>query len=189
MLTQERIQVCNQCNHRRNGNCIHKGIDLITAVRMADSCTSWKTGHLLNSSRFRSTNFPQVKTQISSVSVIITCHNYGCYLAAAIESVLNQTHVPNEILVVDDSSMDDTQEITQQFSEQGIRYLRVENQRAHLSRYDGLLATNSEIILFLDADNTLPPDYIETGLRKFTCPLVLNQVYCEQSLSWKFCAA
>ena len=168
MLISERIQVCTQCNLRKNDNCTHKGIDLIFAARKTETCTSWKPNTLLSNSIFRTNNSPQVNTQISSVSVIITCHNYDCYLAEAIESVLNQTHLPDEILVVDDSSSDNTQQVAQQFSKQGVQYIRVENQRAHLSRYDGLLATQSEIVLFLDADNTLPPDYLETGLQEFT---------------------
>tara|TARA_R110000868_G_scaffold325463_1_gene586251 strand:+ start:6631 stop:10347 length:3717 start_codon:yes stop_codon:yes gene_type:complete len=105
-----------------------------------------------------------------STAVIITCHNYGCYLTKAIESILSQTHFPDEILIVDDSSTDATKRIAHQFSKQGVQCFRVENQRAHLSRYDGLLATKSDIVLFLDADNTIPPDYIENGLQEFTNP-------------------
>jgi len=142
MLLSERIQICTQCNHRRNGYCTHKEIDIFTAARTAESCIAWKADHLPNTFVTRSNDSSQVKTQISSVSVIITCHNYGCYLTAAVESILNQTCLPDEILVVDDSSTDNTQEVAQQFSGQDVRYLRVENQRAHLSRYDGLLATD-----------------------------------------------
>lgn len=107
-----------------------------------------------------------------STAVIITSYNYGCYVTEAIKSALNQTYLPNEILIVDDSSTDHTQEITQQFSEQSVQYLRVENNCAHLSRYDGLLATKSDFVLFLDADNTIPPDYIESGLQLFTSSVV-----------------
>lgn len=172
MQTSERIQVCVQCNQRQNNNCTHKGIDLITAARKAGACTSWKTNHLLKNSIINSQKSSHTETPVSAVTVVITCHNYGCYLSEAIESILNQTHLPDEILVVDDSSSDNTQEVSQQFSGQGVQYLHVENQRAHLSRYDGLLATQSDVVLFLDADNTLPPDYIESGLKEFTNPHV-----------------
>ena len=105
---------------------------------------------------------------LMSAAVIITCHNYGCYLSETIESALNQTVLPAEILVVDDSSTDATKKNSHRFSDRGIKYLRVENNCAHLSRYDGLLATDSAIVLFLDADNTIPPEYIENGLQEFT---------------------
>lgn len=103
-----------------------------------------------------------------AVSVIITCHNYGCYLEEAIESALNQTHSPNEILIVDDFSIDNTKEISQRYIGEGVQYLPVKNNSAHFSRYDGLLATNSGVVIFLDADNTISPTYIETGLQEFT---------------------
>ncbi|MBN67868.1 MAG: hypothetical protein CME32_01130 [Gimesia sp.] len=111
-------------------------------------------------------------TNLISITIILISHNYGCYLTEAIDSVLNQTHSPDEILIIDDSSTDATHIIADQYSNQGVKYLRVENQCAHLSRYDGLLATQSEFVLFLDADNTLPSDYIEVGLREFTDPAV-----------------
>tara|TARA_R110000868_G_scaffold324794_1_gene585616 strand:+ start:6529 stop:10245 length:3717 start_codon:yes stop_codon:yes gene_type:complete len=121
-------------------------------------------------------NYYQAKSNADikfiSLSVIITSHNYACYLSAAIDSLLDQTHLPVDILIVDDSSADDTQRIADQYSDRGVRYLRVENNSAHLSRCDGLLATQSEFVLFLDADNTLPPDYIEAALREFTDPAV-----------------
>ncbi|QDV48446.1 glycosyltransferase family 2 protein [Gimesia fumaroli] len=114
----------------------------------------------------------QTKVKNKSVAIIITSHNYACYLTTAVDNVLNQTHLPVEILIIDDSSADDTQRIADQYSGRGVRYLRVENQCAHLSRYDGLLATQLEFVLFLDADNTLPPDYIDATLREFTDPAV-----------------
>ncbi|QDU05681.1 putative glycosyl transferase [Gimesia chilikensis] len=106
----------------------------------------------------------------SSVGAIITSHNYGRYLLDALKSLISQTHPLDEILVVDDSSTDNTFRVTQRFLEHGVQYLRVENNHAHISRYDGLLKTNSDIVLFLDADNTIPPDYIENGLQEFASP-------------------
>lgn len=111
-------------------------------------------------------------TNLISITIILISHNYGCYLTEAIDRVLNQTHSPDEILIINDSSTGATHIIADQYSNQGVKYLRVENQCAHLSRYDGLLATQSEFVLFLDADNTLPSDYIEVGLREFTDPAV-----------------
>lgn len=103
----------------------------------------------------------------ATVSVVITCHDYGRYLESAILSVLGQTWPVDEILVVDDASSDNTPEIAAQFAAQGVDYLRVENRSAHLSRRDGFRNTQGNFVLFLDADNYLLPDYVRTGLREF----------------------
>jgi cellulose synthase/poly-beta-1,6-N-acetylglucosamine synthase-like glycosyltransferase len=52
---------------------------------------------------FRS-NVEGIDLESMSVSIIIACHNEGEFLADAIESVLNQTHRPCEVIVVDDGS-------------------------------------------------------------------------------------
>ena len=45
------------------------------------------------------------------VSIIIPCFNYGRFLAEAVESALGQTHVPLEVIVIDDGSTDDSYEV------------------------------------------------------------------------------
>lgn len=105
---------------------------------------------------------------VPTVSVIVTCHNYGRYLETAILSVLRQTRPVDEILVVDDASSDNTRQITEQFAEEGVRYLRVEHRNVQPTRRDGFGQTRGDIVLFLDADNYLSRQYIEHGLEEFT---------------------
>lgn len=107
-----------------------------------------------------------------SVSVIIPCHNYARFLPDAINSVLGQTLRPAEILVVDDASTDRTIQVTRQHAEQGVRYLRVEHCSPYQTRRAGMEATESEAICFLDADDMLEEDYLESGLRCFDDPRV-----------------
>lgn len=102
------------------------------------------------------------------VSVVITCHNYGKYLETAVVSVLEQTHKPFEVIVVDDSSTDDTKSVTGSFSKQGVKYLRTGARCVHKARHIGFEHISGDIVLFVDADNYLPKAYIETGLREFT---------------------
>ena len=47
------------------------------------------------------------------MSVVIPCFNYGRFLGEAIESVLQQTYAPIEVIVVDDGSSDNTPEVAQ----------------------------------------------------------------------------
>ncbi|MDI6704410.1 MAG: glycosyltransferase family A protein [bacterium] len=57
-----------------------------------------------------------------SISVVIPCYNYGHFLGEAIESVLIQTRKPNEILVLDDGSTDNTFEVASQYPVKVIRH-------------------------------------------------------------------
>ncbi|MBN72689.1 MAG: hypothetical protein CME32_25830 [Gimesia sp.] len=102
-----------------------------------------------------------------SVAVIIISHNYGEYLREAIDSVLSQTYKPNEILVVDDRSTDDTREIALSYQKQGVKYLFVDAGNVHAARGAGFDATSSEIVCFLDADDKLASDYLERGVEQF----------------------
>lgn len=106
----------------------------------------------------------------SDVAVIIPCHNYGRFLAEAIESVLKQSVQPTTILVVDDHSTDDTQSVIQLFEDRGVRGIRVHcNSLAH-TRNIGAQETRSTFLLYLDADDILPADYIERCLEVMDSP-------------------
>jgi glycosyltransferase involved in cell wall biosynthesis len=94
------------------------------------------------------------------VAVVIPCHDYGCYLAEAIESALAQRPAPAEILVVDDASTDDTPLVATRYADRGVRYLKVGHCDVYLTRRWGLLNTTAEYVCFLDADDMLGPGYL-----------------------------
>jgi len=96
------------------------------------------------------------------VAIVIPCHNYGRYLAACLESAIATK--PAEIIVVDDASDDDTADVAARFASQGVKYLRVEHRNVHNARLDGLARTSARFVVFLDADDLLPLDYLEKGL-------------------------
>jgi Glycosyl transferase family 2 len=96
------------------------------------------------------------------VSVIIACCNQAHFLAEAIESALGQTHRPVEVVVVDDGSTDNTQEVAQRYPE--VRYIRQNNQGLSAARNTGIRRSNGEFLIFLDADDRLRPNAAEAGL-------------------------
>lgn len=106
----------------------------------------------------------------TEVAVVVVCHNYGGFLSECLESVLAQTHAACEIVVVDDSSTDNTPDVAELFRERGVQYLRVEHRNVYQTRRSGLDATRSEVLCFLDADDLLEPAYLEQGLRAFSGP-------------------
>ncbi|MEM8675885.1 MAG: glycosyltransferase family A protein [Cyanobacteria bacterium P01_G01_bin.67] len=90
------------------------------------------------------------------VSVIIPAYNGDRYLAAAIDSVLEQNFQNYEIIVVDDGSTDNTPQIAQQYGN-AIQYLSQVNQGVAASRNLGLATARGEYIAFLDQDDVFLP--------------------------------
>jgi glycosyltransferase involved in cell wall biosynthesis len=96
------------------------------------------------------------------VSVVIPCFGQAHFLAEAIESVLAQTYPHLEILVVDDASADNASPIASRYP--GVRCLRGENAGMAGARNLGLRSTSGDFLVFLDADDRLLPNAIETGM-------------------------
>lgn len=98
-----------------------------------------------------------------TVAVVIPCHNYGQYLAECLDSVLAQTYPPDEIVVVDDASTDDSAAIADRYAERGVRLIRFEaNQGVAAARNAGIDATRADYVVCLDADDLLDPRYVAT---------------------------
>ncbi len=99
------------------------------------------------------------------VSVIIPCFNGEAYLEEAIKSALAQSYQAVEIIVVDDGSTDSSPKIAQRFP---VRYIRQQNRGLTYSRNLGIRESRGTYVVFLDADDRLKRDAIETGLRVLT---------------------
>jgi glycosyltransferase involved in cell wall biosynthesis len=97
------------------------------------------------------------------VSVVIPCHNYGRYLAAAIDSVRRQSYPSVELIVVDDGSTDDSAEVASGYAE--VTCVRQQNQGQAAAQNRGLEAANGSFVVFLDADDELTPVALETLLQ------------------------
>ena len=97
----------------------------------------------------------------SKISVVIDNYNYERYLGEAIESVLNQTRAPWELIVVDDGSTDNSQEVIRSFGDRVEGVLK-ENGGQGSAFNAGFSVASGEWILFLDADDRLCPGAIET---------------------------
>ena len=99
------------------------------------------------------------------VSVIIPTYNHGRFLSAAIESALAQTHKAVEVIVVDDFSTDDTEEIVARYVSPRVTYIKSANKGiVATSRNVGVRAASGEYVAFLDADDVWEPSKLEVQL-------------------------
>jgi glycosyltransferase involved in cell wall biosynthesis len=93
---------------------------------------------------------------MDKISVIIPAFNASLYLAEAIESVLAQTALPDEIIVVDDGSDDDTAGVAEKFS--CVHIIRQSNRGCAVARNTGIAASSGNLLAFLDADDIWEPE-------------------------------
>jgi len=100
------------------------------------------------------------------VSVIIPAFNSSDYIVDAIDSALQQTYRPIEVIVVDDGSTDDTREKLKSLIEDGkIRYQSQANRGLAAARNTGIKLAKGTYLQFLDADDLISPTKIEKQVR------------------------
>src|SRR5712691_11140114 len=86
------------------------------------------------------------------VSVVITTYNQAPYIGAALEGVFAQTRQPDEVIVIDDGSTDNTTERISPYRGR-ILYVRQVNQGVAQSRNAGIQRAQGELLAFLDGDD------------------------------------
>jgi glycosyltransferase involved in cell wall biosynthesis len=100
-----------------------------------------------------------------AVSVVIATYNYAHYLPSALDSVLAQTVKDLEVIVVDDGSTDDTQDVMREYGELSfLRYVRTENRGQPAAENTGVRQARAPWVAFLDADDQWLPAKIEKQL-------------------------
>ncbi len=113
-----------------------------------------------------------------SVSVIIPTYNRAELVQRAITSVLGQTHLPDEVIVIDDGSTDHTPEVLAQYGET-LRVIRQANAGRSAARNAGLQAASGDLVAMLDSDDYLPPDSIACRVEAFERDPELGVVYTD----------
>jgi glycosyltransferase involved in cell wall biosynthesis len=100
-----------------------------------------------------------------AVSVIVTCHNLAKYLPEALESVKAQSLTDWECLIVDDQSTDDSATVADRIADTDDRIYTLRtpsNLKLSGARNYGFEHANGRYILFLDADDMLAPNALDT---------------------------
>lgn len=95
------------------------------------------------------------------VTVIVPCYNGAAFLEEALRSALAQSYRAVEVVVIDDGSTDSSPEIAQRLP---VRYIRQQNLGLSVARNAGIRESKGSYVVFLDADDRLRPEAIESGL-------------------------
>src|SRR5215204_5464733 len=118
--------------------------------------------------------------RVPLVSVIISNYNYEPFLREAIDSALNQTYSNTEVIVEDDGSTDDSQEIIESYENQIIPISKENGGQASVYNI-GFELSRGEITIFLDSDDVLLPNTVERVVEAFRArPSTVKVQYRQQ---------
>lgn len=97
------------------------------------------------------------------VSVVMPVYNRERFLSEAVDSILSQTFSELELILVDDGSTDRSVEIIKTYMQQDprVRLITQENSGPAIARNNGIIASRSDYVAFMDDDDVSAPDRIE----------------------------
>lgn len=99
-----------------------------------------------------------------NISVIVPVYNIAKYLPKCLESIVNQTYKAIEILLINDGSTDESGKICDEYAKKDnrIKVIHQNNQGISATRNVGIKASTCDYIIFIDSDDYINEDYIET---------------------------
>jgi glycosyltransferase involved in cell wall biosynthesis len=104
----------------------------------------------------------EMPTEKPKVSICIPNYNYGSFIGDAIQSALEQTYKNFELVIVDNCSTDDSEEVIKSFSDPRIRYFKNDRNIGGIRNWNRCLSlARGEYITLLHADDKLIPNLIE----------------------------
>ena len=113
-----------------------------------------------------------------NINIIIPVFNEEKYLERCIDSIIKQTFLPTKLLLVNDNSNDNSENILKKYSKEftWIKYINIKSKQAHVpgekvirTFYKGLekLDSNYDVICKFDSDIILPENYLESIINIF----------------------
>ncbi|MCB0405461.1 MAG: glycosyltransferase family 2 protein, partial [Bdellovibrionales bacterium] len=102
------------------------------------------------------------------ISVIVPACNAEFYIARCLDSLLQNTIKPFEILVVDDHSADGTAVAVEEYKNRIVKLVKMSSRSgAGAARNYGIEAASGTLLFFIDSDCVAAPDWIERGVEAF----------------------
>ena len=114
------------------------------------------------------------------ISIIMSCYNAEKTVARAIQSVLNQTYQDFELIIVNDCSTDNSEQVIRQFTDSRIKLINhSENKGAGLARRTAINNMSGDYMTFLDADDYLKENCLETYINNIgDCDILSSGYIC-----------
>lgn len=106
-----------------------------------------------------------------TISIIVPTYNEERYLPKTIASIKHLDHLPDEIIVVDGSSTDNTPKVAKAL---GAKVIIEKHSTIGYARQKGLLAARGDIVAFTDADTQVPRNWLSTIERQIQKPNVVG---------------
>jgi glycosyltransferase involved in cell wall biosynthesis len=119
-----------------------------------------------------------------TVSVIIPTYNQGQFIDKAIESVLKQSYQDFEIIVINDGSTDNTEEIVRGFKDKRVKYIKKykKSRGVSVARNVGIKMARGKYIALLDSDDEWLPEKLGKQVKVFKSEFPEVGVVC----SWSY---
>ena len=103
-----------------------------------------------------------IEREKNLVSIVMPSYNTASYIEKSVQSVINQTYTNWELIIVDDCSTDNTDEVLSKIHDDRTRYFKNDkNSGAAVSRNKALREARGQWIAFLDSDDLWMPEKLE----------------------------
>ncbi len=121
-------------------------------------------------------------SQLPLVSVIIPAYNAATYISEAINSVLSQDYKNFKLIIINDGSTDNTEEIIKSYTDNRIHYMSQHNKGLAATHNTGIKQSRGEYVIKLDCDDMMKSDFISKHIRTFEEHPEADMVYCDDYL-------
>jgi glycosyltransferase involved in cell wall biosynthesis len=111
------------------------------------------------------------------ISVIIPLYNHGKYIEEAVNSVLTQSFADFELIIINDGSADNSEDVVRNIKDDRIRYFYQENQGAHKTINRGIQLAKGEYITILNSDDVYYANRLEEFLKILESDSSINAVF------------